>query len=130
MPAKEVFVLLLHALVGWILCAATMFVGMALTTMDASLIIHAIGAPIYFAAVSRVYFLRFHYTRPLLTAAAFLGFVVAVDFFVVGLLINRSLAMFESILGTWLPFALIVTSTLITGMITIRAGAGERRNVR
>jgi hypothetical protein len=39
-----------------------------------------------------------------------------VDFFVVGLLINRSLEMFASLLGTWIPFALIFTSTWLSGL--------------
>jgi hypothetical protein len=51
------------------------------------------------------------------TAAVFTGLVVAVDFVVVALLINRSLAMFASLLGTWIPFALIFSSTWITGTI-------------
>jgi hypothetical protein len=37
-------ILLVHAFVGWLLCAATMGIGMALTTMQNALIIHAIAA--------------------------------------------------------------------------------------
>ena len=48
------------------------------------------------------------------------GFVILADFFVVGLLINRSLEMFTSIVGTWLPFTLIFLSTWITGLVTKR----------
>ncbi len=39
------------------------------------------------------------------------------DFFVVALLINRSLEMFASPLGTWIPFALIFVSTWLTGLV-------------
>jgi hypothetical protein len=46
--------------------------------------------------------------------------VIAADFFVVALLINRSLEMFASLLGTWIPFALIFTSTYVTGLYTVR----------
>jgi len=42
------------------------------------------------------------------------------DFFVVTLLINRSLEMFTSLLGTWIPFALIFTSTYLTGLLVRR----------
>lgn len=115
MNPKKLAILLAHAFVGWLLCAATMGIGMATTTLQTTLIIHAVGAPIYFAAVSTVYFSRFRFTRPLSTAVVFVTFVVVVDFFVVALLINRSLAMFTSILGTWLPFALIFGSTFVTG---------------
>ena len=87
-------------------------------TLQAALIIHAIGAPIYFTVVSYVYFSRFNYTRPLTTALVSVGFVMIVDFLVVALLINRSLAMFGSLLGTWIPFALIFVSTLVTGKLS------------
>jgi hypothetical protein len=82
-----------------------------------STVIHAVGAPIFFVAVSRLYFKRFHFTGPLVTATVFVLFVIVVDFFVVALLINRSLAMFESWLGTWLPFVLIFGSTFLTGNV-------------
>jgi len=72
----------------------------------------------YFTVVSYVYFSRFNYTRPLTTALVFVGFVMIVDFLVVALLINRSLAMFGSLLGTWIPFALIFVSSLVTGKLS------------
>jgi hypothetical protein len=50
--------------------------------------------------VSLLYFKKFNYTTPLQTALIFVGFVIIVDFLVVALLINRSLAMFASLLGT------------------------------
>jgi hypothetical protein len=116
MTVKKWLILLIHALTGWALCAATMGIGMALTTMEKILVIHAIGAPIYFSLVSLLYFMRFHYTSPFRTALIFTGFVITVDFFVVALLINKSLAMFASPLGTWIPFGLIFISTLLTGL--------------
>ena len=116
MNTKKLIVLLLHAFVGWLLCAATIGIGMSLTTMEMALVIHAVAAPIFFAAVSVVYYSKFNYTGPLATATIFVGFVVVVDFFVVGLLINRSLVMFASLLGTWIPFALIFASTLLVGL--------------
>ncbi|MGB3716971.1 MAG: hypothetical protein WA996_21325 [Candidatus Promineifilaceae bacterium] len=79
------------------------------------MIIHAIGAPIVFAAVSWVYFTRFHYTTPLQTAISFVSIVILLDFFVVSLLINGNFDMFASFLGTWLVFALIFISTYLTG---------------
>ena len=115
---KTTITLLVHAFVGWLLCAATMGIGMAVTTLQAALIIHATGAPIYFAVVSFVYFSHFNCTRPLSTALVFVGFVMIVDFLVVALLINKSLAMFGSLLGTWIPFALIFASTLVTGKLS------------
>lgn len=119
MTMKKTLIVLAHAFVGWALCAATMGIGMAVTTLNTTLIIHAIGAPIFFCGVSLHYFRRFNYTAPLQTATVFLAFVVAMDFFVVAMLINRSFEMFTSILGTWLPFVLIFTSTYLTGRFII-----------
>ena len=123
MNTKKLIVLLLHAFAGWLLCAATMGIGMALTAMETALVIHAVAAPIFFAAISMVYYSKFNYTGPLATATIFVGFVVVVDFFVVGLLINRSLVMFASLLGTWIPFALIFTSTLLVGLQIKKQGS-------
>ncbi len=117
MAFNKILVILAHAFVGWMLCAATMGIGMAVTTMSNTLVIHAIAAPIFFAGISLIYFRKFNYTTPLQTASAFLAFVVAMDFFVVAMLINRSFDMFASVLGTWLPFALIFASTYLTGRV-------------
>ena len=121
MNIKSLLVVLAHAFVGWALCAATMGIGMATLPIQSALIVHAIGAPVYFALVSLVYFKKFNYTTPLQTASIFTGFVMAVDFFVVALLIYGSLEMFNGLLGTWIPFALIFASTYLTGLFSLRA---------
>jgi hypothetical protein len=121
MNTIKLVTVLVHAFVGWALCAATMGIGMATTSVQNALIIHAIGAPVFFIFVSLIYFRRFNYTTPLQTAMVFVGFVMAVDFLIVALLINRSLEMFASLLGTWIPFALIFTSTYLTGLYTVRS---------
>ncbi len=121
MNAKKIITILVHAFVGWALCAATMGIGMATTSINNALMIHAVAAPIFFFVVSLIYFKKFNYTTPLQTAITFVGFVIAVDFFVVALLINKSLDMFTSLLGTWIPFALIFTSTYLTGLYTVRS---------
>lgn len=118
MERKKLLVIFLHAFVGWLLCAATMGIGMAVTSLETTLIIHAIAAPIFFFLVSLNYFRKFNYTTPLRTAVIFVSFVILVDFFVVALLINKNLDMFSSILGTWIPFALIFLSTYLTGKLT------------
>jgi hypothetical protein len=72
-----------------------------------------------------VYFTRFAYTTPLQTALAFTGFVVVVDFFLVALVVLRSLEMFASPLGTWIPFALIFAATWLTGLFMTRHTTGQ-----
>jgi len=116
--------LLLHALVLWVACAATMAVGMAVTSMERALAIHAVAAPVFATTVSAFYFRRYGYTSPVLTASVVVAFIVLVDFFLVALVINRSLDMFRSVLGTWLPFMLIFAATAATGWIV---EGGQRR---
>ena len=120
MDLKKVLIILVHAFIGWALCAATMGIGMATMSLNNALTVHAIGAPIFFTIISLVYFKKFNYTQPLQTALIFVCFVIVVDFFVVALIINRSLEMFTSLLGTWIPFVLIFTSTYLTGLLTAR----------
>lgn len=120
MNPQKLFVILAHAFVGWALCFATIGIGLAVTTLQNTLIAHAIGAPIYFAVMSLNYFKKFNYTAPLQTALTFIGFVMVVDFFIVALLMLRSLEMFTSLLGTWIPFALIFASTYLSGWVVSR----------
>lgn len=125
MNFRKLATILIHAFVGWALCGATMWIGMAMTSIENAQIVHAIGAPIYFASISLIYFKKFNYTTPLQTAMIFVGFVITVDFFLVALVINRSLEMFTSLLGTWIPFALIFTSTYLTGLYIVQS-PGQR----
>ena len=120
MNAKEILIILVHAFVGWALCTATMLIGLATMSLESALIVHAVGAPIFFTIIALVYFNKFNYTSPLQTALIFVSFVIVVDFFLVALIINRSLEMFTSLLGTWIPFALIFTSTYVVGLMTVR----------
>jgi hypothetical protein len=114
---RKILVVALFGLLGWALCGAIMFVGMSVTSIQTTLITHAMGAPVIFATISWIYFTRFGYTRPLTTGLAFVAVVVFMDFFLVALVINRSLEMFTSLLGTWIPFVLIFLSTYLTGLV-------------
>jgi hypothetical protein len=127
MDTRKLLIILAHAFIGWALCGATMGIGMATLGLDTALIVHAVGAPIFFTIISLVYFQKFNYTAPLQTALIFVAFVIAMDFFVVALIINRSLEMFTGLLGTWIPFALIFTSTYLTGLMVQRTA--DRRVV-
>ncbi len=111
----KLLVVLIYAFIGWTLCGVVMFIGTAVTSEFIALIIHAIAAPIIFAVVSSYYFKKYDFTTPLETAVLFVAFVVLMDFFIVALLINRSLGMFGNVLGTWIPFVLIFISTYYTG---------------
>ena len=115
LEVRKPVIVLLHALILQVLCWASMGVGMAVTTVENALIIHLIGAPIFAFAVSTAYFRRFNYTTPLRTAIAFISVIIFLDFFVVALIVEKSLEMFASPIGTWIPFSLIVVTTYLTG---------------
>jgi hypothetical protein len=104
---KRTLIILAHAFIGWAICGAIMGIGMNITTMQNTLIAHAIGGPVAFGLIAWFYFKKFNYTGPLQTAIIFISFVILVDFFLVALMINKSLDMFRSPLGTWIPFTLI-----------------------
>jgi hypothetical protein len=59
-------------------------------------------------------------TRRRPTAAVFVVIVFLLDVFLVALLVERSFAMFRSVLGTWLAFALIFLSAWLTGVVAAR----------
>ena len=103
-------------LFGWALCGAIMFIGMSITSIETTLVVHAIGAPIIFSTISWFYFKKLRYTSPLQTSVAFVLIVMFMDLFLVALVINRSLEMFQSLLGTWIPFVLIFLSTYLMGL--------------
>ncbi len=117
---KSAFIAIAHGLAGWALCGVVMGVGMKVTTVERALIVHAAAVPVIFAAVSLVYFRRPDSWPPLRAAAVFLAVVIAIDVTVVALLVERSFAMFGSILGTWLPFLSIFLSTWLTGIAVRR----------
>jgi hypothetical protein len=116
MEIKEPLIILIFGILGWALCGAIIGIGRSITSMENTLIIHAFGAPVIFATLSFIYFTKFNYTTPLQTAIIFLSVVIFLDIFLVALLIEKSFEMFTSIIGTWIPWVLIFSSTYITGL--------------
>ena len=114
--ASKTAIILAFAVVGWAYCGALIGVGRQFFAMDTTLIIHAIGAPIGFAVVSWIYHKYFGFTRPMYTALIFIAVVIALDIFPVAIVFERSFAMFQSFIGTWLPWILIVASTWLVGI--------------
>ena len=111
----KLLIVFIYAFIGWTLCGIVMFIATAVTTEFIALVVHAIAAPIIFAVVSSYYFKKYDFTTPLEAAGLFVAFVVLMDFIIVALLINKSLAMFGNVLGTWIPFVLIFISVYYTG---------------
>jgi len=112
--------LFVPALIGWALCGATIAIGRRVTSLQKALIVHAIAAPIIFAAASFVYFRGLHFTTPFETAIIYVALVIVLDFVVVATFAEKSYAMFASILGTWIPFLLIFSATYLVGAYATR----------
>jgi len=101
-----------------------MAIGLMYMPMDTTLIVHAIGGPAAFAALSAIYFNRFGFTTPLQTAFIFLGIVIGLDVVLVAPVFVGDFSMFQSLIGTWIPFALIFAATYVTGLAL--PGSGTR----
>ena len=69
----------------------------------------------FLSILSIIYFKKFNYTSPILTAIIFVGFIILMDLLVITPLVEKSFEMFGSIIGTWIPFGLIFVSTYLTG---------------
>jgi multisubunit Na+/H+ antiporter MnhC subunit len=117
---KKFSVVLAFALLAQALCWSIMVVGQMVTSIENTLIAHAIGAPIIAIVVSTIYYKKFNYTTPLQTALVFVSVVIAMDVFVVALLIEKSFEMFASPIGTWIPISSIFLATYLTGLVTAK----------
>lgn len=119
-------ILAIYALVGWAVCGATVAVGRQLVSMHATLLIHAVVAPAAFGVLTWRYFKRFPQALAAGTSLKIVGIVVGLDALVVAPFLERSYAMFRSVIGTWVPFAsILVTSYLVGRTVGRRAGFAE-----
>jgi hypothetical protein len=117
---KRFSVVLAFALAAQMLCWAIMVIGQMVTSLENTLIAHAIGAPIIAVFVSLIYYKKFGYTTPLQTAIIFISVVFAMDIFIVALLIEKSFEMFTSPIGTWIPISLIFLAVYLTGLFATK----------
>ena len=115
-------IILIFAFIGWVLCGAIMWIGMAVTSVETTLIIHLIGAPIVFGILAFVYHRKFGHIRPLYATIIFTCFIILMDAGLVAIFIEKSFDMFRNPIGTWIPFALIFLSTFIVGKIVKKDG--------
>jgi len=118
--AKKALIVLGHGLGLWILCGATIGIGRSIFTIQTTLIIHAVGAPVFASLISLLYFKKFRYTSPIQTAAIFLFLIAGMDAGLVAPVFEKSYDMFKSVLGVWMPFGLIFFSTYLTGRMVLR----------
>ena len=115
---RRLSLFLLFALIGWVVCGGIVMGGRLIMSMQATLIAHAIGAPMVFGILAFIYHRLVPGTSPFGLAVMFLGFVVFMDIFVVALLVEKSFEMFLSPLGTWIPLILNFLSIWAVGNLT------------
>ena len=108
-------ILILHALVGWAICGATIGVGRRVVSMEATLLIHAVVAPLVFGLLTWLFFRWFPASSALAVALTMVAVVVGLDALLVAPFLERSYAMFGSVLGTWVPFASIFGASYLVG---------------
>jgi hypothetical protein len=109
------YVILIYAFILWILCVVTVGIGRLVTSIELTLIIHAIAAPIFASIIAWFFYRKYFYTSPLQTAVIFTLFIIIIDAGLIAPVFENSYDMFKSILGTWLPFLLIFISVYFTG---------------
>ena len=119
---KKTVIILMHGILGWAACGMVMLLLLNFTTIYMALIIHFLLAPFIFLVISNNYYHRYDYTAPILTAILFTLIVMSLDFFIVGMVIEKNLEMFENVMGTWLPFLFIFLTVWLRGL-AIHRGA-------
>ena len=105
------------SLVLWGMCGAVIGVGRRIWSLQTTLYVHLVAAPIFAFCLSALHKFAAPGFDPLLRAGVMTGFVMALDGLVVAPLFERSFAMFRSIIGTWLPFAAIFLATWAAGIV-------------
>jgi menaquinone-dependent protoporphyrinogen oxidase len=113
-PGGSIVRLVAHVGVGWTACAALMGGLLQLFRVGVALGLHAVAVLVVFAYVARHYF-RARGARDSLSAALVVIATVALLDLVFAGLVQRNFAMFGSVIGTWVPFALIVAVTWFVG---------------
>jgi len=104
-------------LVLWAACGAVIAIGRRIWTLDMTLRVHLVTAPVLAFLLSAIHKSLAAQFGPVLRATVMTGLVVILDGVVVAPLFERSYAMFRSLIGTWIPFAAIFLASLAAGML-------------
>lgn len=118
---RKLIIILVHALLGWMLWAAAMLIyGRGnISCYGWCFVLSTSLLPFIFVVLSLIYFKKFNYTAPFLTAMLFTGFMI-VGFLVIALL-QKSLDEFaRTFENLWISFVLIFVSIYLTGVLTVR----------
>ncbi len=104
-------------LVLWAACGAVIAIGRQIWTLDTTLRIHLVAAPVLAFVVSAIHKSLAPQFNSVLRAVVVTGLVMLLDAVVVAPLFERSYAMFRSLVGTWIPFAAIFLASLAAGIL-------------
>jgi hypothetical protein len=113
---RELSVVVLFGLIAWAIGTATMWMTFWLASVKTGFAVRAIVAPIAFYLVSIQYFHRRHALRALFAAMLFACVELAADGAVALVVDARVYDIPRSLLGTWLPAALVLLVTWLTGI--------------
>ena len=116
---RTVLLLLATAIAVWAYCAAIMGIGMAVMSVATTLVVHLIGAPIGAAIAAWLFQRHVGDVAPLPVALVFVATALALDLFLVAMVILRSYEMF-TLLGVWLPMAFIFSAAWFAGLAARR----------
>jgi hypothetical protein len=106
------------AIVIWALCGAVMGFGRRLIGLDATLRLHLIMAPVFSFCVTLVLGRLAPAPDSLLRAIVITAVVIVLDAAIVAPFIEKSYAMFRSLIGTWIPFVLIFLASWAAGSMS------------
>src|SRR5271166_315805 len=109
--------LVLLALALWAACGGVIAVGRKLWSIDITLRVHLVAAPVLAFLVVVIHKELAPAFDPLLRAAAITIIVILLDALLVAPFFERSYAMFRSVIGTWLPFVAIFGACWAAGVL-------------
>ena len=115
---RSPWMVVLHAVVGWGVCASVMTTLLTRTPLAVAFTLHALTALIAFAFIARHYFVYRGARSPLLVAASITAIVAFLDATLVAGVLEHHAALLASVAGFWVPLALIFAVTWATGVIT------------
>jgi hypothetical protein len=112
--------LFLLAVVIWGACGGVIYAGRRLWSNDTTLRVHLTAAPIIAFLCAALHAAVAPGFDPLMRAMAMTLSIVALGALVVAPLFERSYAMFQSVIGTWLPFVMIFAAAWAAGVLARR----------
>ncbi len=95
-------------------------------SLTTALAVHAIVGPLLFTAIAWHYFRARGARESGSTAIIWTATVMLLDLALIAGAVQHSLAIFKSLVGTWLPFGLILMATWITGKVMSMLPAVQR----